>query len=816
MSCRRPVSNSTRILATTLMAGFISTPAWAQLEEIVVTAQKRAQSLQDVPITMQAFSGEDLNSLGAMTASDITKLAPNMAISAQNGIAHQIVIRGVGTSDFFGNAPGSVGLYMDEVTMSAPFLGGLGLYDMERVEVLRGPQNSLFGRNTTGGAINYITNKPDVGGEVEGYLRGVYGNYDRTEVEGGVSIPLGESAAMRLSGMSYQRDGVWNNLDNGKDYGEQDRYSYRATFRWEPGENTSIIANFHSAREDSESPPALAVGAVNSDWGDRLTAADILPVSKDLKFDKAYDSVNSQGLNPSTGDWEDIYKTGANKLDIEVDGAYLKLEHNFEAVTFTGIVSYDEVDTLYTEDDGSSGNIRGGAANRLLVIDMDQHYEQTSAELRLMSTGDGPFHWITGLYYYSEDSLLSQNISFGDNGTLGFNPYLVDPDFFDSIGVGIDQLPNGWPPGMPVVGFSVAELENTVWSPYFHTEYELREDMNVTFGLRYTDDKKKNPSYLNGAIDMTGMPPETFYSRHRVEQMAASLGECPPIDFMTVLPFLSAPCANDQTDRDDLHFKEWGGKVGMDWFVNEDIMLYGSYSRGFKSGKYDIEFLHTDVTPFPQDPVDVETLDAFEVGYKSTLMDGAMQFNGAFFYSIWKDRQTFNVGPAGPEFVNLPESEIYGLEFELQWAVTDTLLFTGGLGMLDTEITDTGTITAAKEGHELPNSPGLTVNGVIVKDIPMGDSVLALQTDFQFVDDNKVNMAPQPGLDEYESRFTINARATYSFGAEEQYQVAVFGENLTEERYCVAKVDLQTIAGTYYCTPNDGQRFYGVEARVKF
>jgi iron complex outermembrane receptor protein len=205
------------------------------LEEIIVTAQKREESVQDVPIALQAYTGEEIKNLRITRASDITRLAPNLNLSTQNTASRQINIRGVGTSDFFGNSAGSVAVTMDEVTMSSSYLSSLGLYDLERVEILRGPQNSLFGRNTTGGAVNYISRLPEVGGANDGYVDVAFGNYGLVELEAAKSFSLSDNVAVRLAGKSYDRDGVWNNLgNNGAEHGEKDRKSLRGTLVWEP------------------------------------------------------------------------------------------------------------------------------------------------------------------------------------------------------------------------------------------------------------------------------------------------------------------------------------------------------------------------------------------------------------------------------------------------------------------------------------------------------------------------------------------------------------------------------------------------------
>src|SRR5262245_47708525 len=228
----------------------------ARLEEVIVTAQKRSENVQNVPIAMQAYTADELQKARVSELTDITRMAPNLNVVVQNSLSQHIVIRGVGTNEFFGNAPSSVGMYMDEVTMNSSYMRTLGLFDMERIEVLRGPQNSLFGRNTTGGAVNYITRQPNVGQPAEGYALLTYGSHNLIETEGGVSVPVGSQAALRLAGIYHTRDGIWNNLDDGNDsYGDEDRYSLRGTFVWEPSDKTQVTFSAHHARARDDGQP---------------------------------------------------------------------------------------------------------------------------------------------------------------------------------------------------------------------------------------------------------------------------------------------------------------------------------------------------------------------------------------------------------------------------------------------------------------------------------------------------------------------------------------------------------------------------------
>jgi iron complex outermembrane receptor protein len=281
-------------------------------------------------------------------------------------------------------------------------------------------------------------------------------------------------------------------------------------------------------------------------------------------------------------------------------------------------------------------------------------------------------------------------------------------------------------------------------------------------------------------------------------------------------------CGGTDTSRPDLKNDEVGGKLGMQYHATEQVMFYGSYSRGFKSGKFDLEFLHTDDTPFPQRPLKPETLDAFEVGMKSTLANNTLLLNAAVFYNVWKDQQVFNVGVNGPEFFNLPESKIKGAELETNWVPGQGWLVSANLGVLDTELTDVTGIDFDlrqgdfQKGHELPLSPKVTANAGLSRTFELGMNQLTLHADARYQSTSKVKFSPQVPIDEYESRTEVNARAAYAFGAARQYEVAVFGNNLTNEKYCVEIQDLRGVSGSFYCVPNDGEVRYGLQARMNF
>ncbi len=818
-----------------LGAGLAAAPALAQereggageLTEVIVTAQKRSENVQNVPIAMQAYTGQQLQNAGISQLTDITHLAPNLNVVVQNALSQHIVIRGVGTNEFFGNAPSSVGTYMDEVTMNSSYMSTLGLFDMERVEVLRGPQNSLFGRNTTGGAVNYITRQPKVGADkAEGFALATYGRHNLAEVEAGVSIPTGSTAALRLSGIYHTRDGIWNNLDSGDDqYGDEERYSVRATFVWEPTSTVRLTASGHSAHSNGGAQPQKMAGALANNPPLRINDLAGFTGNVNWKDGRLNDVgnaplVNIEGFDRLTQRWQDIWSGGSNKADLDVDGGYVKLAFDLGAATLSSISSYDKTHGLYEEDNTGDGNIAGagtpGVTHDVLIIDMDQEYKQFTQEFRLASNDDtARFRWIAGLYYLEEKALLGQDIRFGDNGFPGAHPSAVGitpPSLFDVI-------PN---PYGNTVSFSIHDLKDRSTSAYGQGDLRFTDKVNFTLGLRYTQDNKSDHNVFAGAfLKAANWNPAIYIDTPMIRQLAAGIQPCVAKTNPAYIPFMR--CGGTDTTRPNLKNNEVGGKLGLQYHATEDVMFYGSYSRGFKSGKFDLEFLHTDDTPFPQRPLKPEILDAFEVGMKSTLANNTLLLNAAVFYNIWKDQQVFNVGVNGPEFFNLPESKIKGAEIESNWVPSEGWLVSANIGLLDTELTDVTGIDFAlhqgdfQKGHELPLSPKFTGNAGVSRSFAIsGTSRVTLHGDLRYQSTSKVKYSPQVPIDEYTSRTELNARATYEFGPTGQYEVSLFGNNLTNEKYCVEIQDLRGVSGSFYCVPNEGEVRYGVQGRVNF
>ena len=779
------------------------------LEEVIVTAQKREESLQDVPIAISALTGDQLSELGVATPNDLMNVFPNLILKPGSALNTGFSIRGVGTDNFHVTAQQAVGQYLDEVSLISPIIGSFGLFDMERVEVLRGPQNTLFGRNTTGGAVSMISRKPEVGGELNGYGRVNGGNEGRIDFEGAVGVPLGESAAARLAVQTKNRGAIYNNLLNGEDTGEEERHSGRAQLAFEPSESFRVLANGHFTLQRGDRLPFRGIGLLDSQ---RLAAAGLLDADGNIRADAGetaggllnparglrcsrladgtaqYKELNTCVTmvggdhrtlhNISSADWQDVWDGAPNTSNLDFYGGFLRLEYDFPSFTATSISSYDEVQFNYIEN-------TGGQAYAGFFPGQDAEYKAFQQEVRLTSTHEGPWRWIFGGYYSSEDDTLATIIR---NGSPGTPPFSVIPS------IEIQQ-------------------DVDIYSVYGKIDIDLTERLTLFGGLRWTQDSKEGisiariaPGTESGQVGSPRLPDDFYTDLARLRAITAgATGGCPP-------PPL--PCQSpDLPVKQDI--KELGGKIGFNLQFNDAVMGYVSFARGFKSGAFDTRALAA-FAGTADKPVGPEFLNAFEVGMKSELLDGALQFNAAVFRYDWEDLQIFDVDSQGrPAFLNVPETEIVGAEVDFKWAPGAGWFVSGGLGYLHSEIKDDGGLANISTGARLNHTPEITFNGLILKEFQAGDGLVTLQTDFRYSDEFNSSANEEPGTVTSEA-FFINARASYRFGNEQQYEVSVWGENLSAEKTCYDISNNETLTVANGCTPNPGMAFFGGTFQIDF
>lgn len=444
-----------------LAAALASIPAHgAVLEEIVVTAQKREQNLQDVGVSVTAFTGKQIRELGFTDSLDVIAQTPGLSFGTPTaeGNNASLSLRGVGLSDFNDNNEGPVAVYVDDVYVSALSGVTFQLFDIDRIEVLRGPQGTLYGRNTTGGLVHFLTARPAK--EFEGYLDVVLAEYNQRKVEGVISGPLSDTVQARLSVAHNEHDGyVHNRYPGGKNPNDADNNAGRLQIAWQPSDSIDVLLNVHGSRNDANMGAWQHEATYSPDGG--VTS---LPLPPDLDFYGSCPGCDAFGYRDTDGDpWAGDYDRDG-KLLIKNSGGSVNLRWDGEGLSFTSITAYESFGRYYEEDtDISPAKI----IHNTYKADIDQFTQ----EFRLAGERDA-LHWLAGLYYYQQKT----------DGAFQI----------DASGIGF------------IIGDANYVQKTRSWSAFGQLEYALNERWSVLAGLRYTAEKRKL-DYLS--VDLGGLLP---------------------------------------------------------------------------------------------------------------------------------------------------------------------------------------------------------------------------------------------------------------------------------------------------------------------
>ncbi len=431
---------------------------WAQetLEEVIVTAQKKEQNLQDVGISVNAFTSEDIAEMRIETAKDIGKNTPNVDIKASNSFGNPVVsIRGVGLNDFSSNGTPAAGVYVDEVYLSSTAMMSSQLFDLERIEVLKGPQGTLYGRNTPAGAINFVTRKPTQ--EFDSYVTATVGNYKHYELEAAVGGGLSDSLSGRISAKTIQqKGGYWNSSIFGE-HGEMDVFTIRGQLLWDINDDADLLLMVHGDKDRSDSPLWEWNGSFNASLFDpaftglcdTVAAGRVKP---NIGCTDIY-GYSDQNEDPFEGDWripayiESDGKGGRATLNWEIDD-----------MLFTSITAVEKLDR-FADDGDTVGNPDTTQFNTIV----DTNIDQFSQELRL-SGGTDLFDWIVGGFYGKDE--VSDHLT------------VNTPDLFGALA---DLNPLD----------TLYDQETTVKALYAHTEWHVSDAVTLIGGLRYNDEQVK-------------------------------------------------------------------------------------------------------------------------------------------------------------------------------------------------------------------------------------------------------------------------------------------------------------------------------------
>jgi outer membrane receptor protein involved in Fe transport len=708
-------SGAQRHLAVAIaVASFaLANTALAQLEEVTVTAQRRSESLQEVPISVTAFDASALEAKQITTVADLRYTAPNVSYSKGNFTGSNFKIRGIGQDLVAATADGGVGIHVNDVPLQASRLFETEYYDLDQLIVLRGPQGTLYGRNSTGGAVNMITQRASTEA-LAGNIEGQYGNYDSVRLKGMVNVPLSDSLAVRLAGISLNREGYTDNLATGNDIDDRDQWSLRGSLQWLPGDNTTINLMASYMEENSSrtrSPKQLCQNDPSALLGclpDKLAYEAVNPLAQLTGVIPAL----LGPLGPQPGLTNDTSGVPRNmrKIAADTDPQYKsdetliigRLDHSFKHHDLALIGGYMDTSVRSKQDynmsdstveffpspllpalapityqtyfadntlpisrpsSNNTGIVGGNIAyssNYLDGYDIsadDSH--QYSFEANVSSNYDGPLNFMTGLFYLDYESA---------------NEYWV-------LGNGLDYFSVVFP-AVPIALGGLIGVDGLGWvSPSFHSEtekyqlesaaafgelyYDLTDTLKLTTGLRYTVDNKtvRDNSYLLN-FDPDGIP---ILQAFGADENYSDL---------------------NPARKDSKEWKEWTGRVVLDWSPevdwSDDTLLYGSYARGYKGGGFNPPFSareFPDTSPY----FEPEYVDAFEIGTKNQLLDNRLQVNITAFFYDYADLQVSKIINR-TSFNENNDAQIYGLENELLFAPTPSWLLNANIAYLHTEV----------------------------------------------------------------------------------------------------------------------------------
>lgn len=749
-------------IALGTVASSFNAIAQSTLEEVVVTAQKKSASVMDVPIAMTALGGNDIKNLRLTDAMDIEAYTTNIDIKGTlGGTNPAITVRGVGLNDFNANNNPAVGVYVDEVFLVSSGMLNFSTYDMERVEVLKGPQGTLYGRNTNGGAINYFTTK--AGFEQDGYLTLTAGNYSLFEVEGAYGNAISENWAFRVAGKwSDQGDNyVENKL--GSDFDGSDLATGRIALRYE-GETVTFDTNLTVGSQsvgfspfknrgfldplDPEGVAPCPTAASGNPVQDGSCTSILYGVGGILynfdvetfpnqQFDEATYANNID--TPST-DTDSVLWVG--RFDIQVG----------DNGTVTSVTGYGDVDREYA--DSVFGSPMGYHYFDAL---RDESITQLSQELRYAYVVDN-LDWTSGLFY-SYDEVDSENIT--DASDTLATIYAID-----------------------------YEQETTAAAAFSQLVYNFSEQLGVELGLRYSWEERE---FVGGTTDLNP------YNQSAILYFPVEFGGfgLPP-EFTGPLPLT----AGTEIDLDDDNVS---GRLGINWTPSDAWLIYANVSTGYKSG-----IVFSDITFVPEElgPLDPEELVAYEAGFKGVLADDTLQITGAIFHYDYEDIQTQVPTELGLTFTNAEEADIDGVELDINWLVTEGLNLRAGVSYLDTEFDDPGL-----KGNQLPNAPELQYNLVARYETWMNNGMgLAIQADMKYTDEMYKEATNNP-LAQTDDYTLVNGRISL-LGQDDSWEFSIWGKNLTDEDYLehVFVVDFFYTTGDLYNVP----RTYGATLSYNF
>ncbi len=712
-------------VSVALLTGVATEPLRAQqLEEVIVTATKRATSVLDVSVSMTAMTGTETRMLNLNDIKDLIQFTPGITGNSKDSFLDTISVRGIRTNLFGNGAEPSIGFFVNGTYQGRTGAAVSGLYDVERTEVLRGPQGFLFARGAVTGAINVITEKANTEA-LGGFVEADVGERGVLVFEGAVNVPITDNFAMRIAGLHTEEDGYVENLFGGDDLIEHDNDSLRVSFNYNTDKFNGDLIFQYDDRDQAGSIYRV------TGKGPNFTSDRSLLLSGGTPWEVG----NSRNVN--------INDEVGSRDQAEVYSASLLMDFDLGFATLSSISHYKDHDYEYGED-------FDGLPITLFEYEQFQSGEYFETELRLTSHSDGPLDWYAGVSYYEEDidTTFGQLQSEDTYCDLYLNYYLYAGQayrgcqaYYNYAGYEFTPSTNGL-----INDYNETKGKYDGYSAYIEVGYAFSDQFDIAVGVRYQNDERE---YSNERLaDLGG------------SQFSGGIGG--------VLPTPDGALTDKGSWSDTTY------RLALNWRPNDDTLLFASVATGYKPGGYDVYGFENRATgessegealrgiDRPAD-FDEETVTSYEIGYKGTLADGRVQLSLTGFYYEYKDLQSFftQPNPSGPGFQtiagNVGVLDGWGSELEVYVALTDYVNLRVGASWLDSEANDVQAFCGAAvdlggtlddcEGEQLPLAPEYTAFVVLNGNIPLGNGELFGNIAWSWEDDMRGDWIP-PSLAE--------------------------------------------------------------------
>lgn len=725
--------------------------------EIVVTAQRRSESIQSVPISIQAISSDAIEERGIRNPQDLAQFTPNVSISSPTGVggAPSITIRGVGLNDFNTNNSGPNGVYVDEFYISAPNAQGLSLFDLERIEVLKGPQGTLYGRNTNGGAINIITAKPSQ--DFKAHVRGEYGSYDTVNVEAAVGGGLTPTLSGRLSGVYNYSSGYMRNDFLGLDENGTNNFAVRGQLLWEPSNELTVRASAQVFRMVTRAAAYKLYGTLDPLTGDVCSAAATF----------ANQCVDLFGYRGSGSD--EFYRSDSNlrqKLKTTDVQTTLRADYDAGGITVTSLSGYNYNSSKHPDNTDTN-------PFRSLEIDFNANSYEFTQELRLSQTEDR-YNWVAGVYYLNE--IVKQD-----------QPLYLLLDLDDLLGPGGSD-------GIAAIQSTFNRQKTQSVAGFGQLEWKVADRFSLIAGARYTWEKKDFSTISYQRLQQGGK--DNFGPIQDLDTTSDSL---------TGKRFNFRLAANYKPSRDLLFYANLatGYKAG-------------GFNGGFLANDPDLRALQ--LRPVKAETVTSYEIGAKTSLFDRAVTFNIAGFYNDY-RNQQLSVLVPNPNPTRPSFFaldNAKKARTYGADIELTVRPTSGLALSGQLGLLSSKLIE---FVASRDvnqpdysGNRLTQAPKTSLTLAADYDLPIGDNMLKLHYDtnyrsLQYFEPSNSAYTTQPAY------WIHNARIAYTI--DDRFEIGAFARNFSATKYFVWISNLTDPLGSIQGNVG-APRTFGVDLRMTF